>query len=138
MISGHLCNDHSREFLAHLTTGNLLATSEQSGKFRIHTSSRPAKLINGIFNNTGVDFYISGGRQLGLSGIVEVEVGGCMNAYLDFGSSVGVIEQHGTISGDSSLGKAVLINNPVHAHWFPATGYGASSGKCSICGRQLF
>ncbi len=138
MISGYYCSACGQDYLSHLKTGELLATSDQSGRFQIHTSSRPLKPTNGIFFNTGAENYKSGARKIGYSGIIEVEMGGGVSAYLNFGVPIGGIEFSGVGSGDSSLGKAVLINNPVHAHWFPATGFGSASGDCSNCGTKLF
>jgi hypothetical protein len=138
MISGYYCNGCAQVHLEHLKTGNLLATSHHSGSFKIHTTSRPGKPINGIFFNTGADYYNSGGRQIGKSGIVEVQTNGGLNAYLDFGTQIGRIECSGITSGASALGKAVLINNPIHVHRFPATGFGSASGSCAVCRSQLF
>ncbi len=140
MISGYYCNECStkRGILDHLKTGCVLATSAQSGWFKTHTLGRPEKGTNGVFFNTGTDFYQAGGRLIGQSGHVEIEIRGGVNAYFIFGSPIGGIEFSGIAAGGSSLGKAVLLNYPDSVHWFPATGQGSISGICSSCGQQLF
>jgi hypothetical protein len=140
MISGYFCNKCSdgTSYSSFLKTGNVLSTPDQSGYFQKHTLGKPSSPTNGVLFDAGTGFYQSGANQIGYSGFVEVEIGGGVNAYLDFGSTIGEIHFLGAASGNSSLGKAVLINNPNNIHWYPSTGYGSPSGNCVSCGRKLF
>jgi hypothetical protein len=140
MISGYYCNEcrDGAKYLRFLRTGALLATPKQSGYFQKHTHGRPASPTNGVFFNTGTHFYESGARLIGRSGFVEIEMSGGVNAYFNFGIPVGEIQWSGMASGNSSLGKAALIEQPEYVHWYPATGYGLNSGFCETCGRKLF
>jgi len=140
MISGYYCNgcEGGLNQLSLLRTGALLATPKQSGYFQKHTHGKPLSPTNGVFFNTGTAFYESGARAIGNSGFVEVEMSGGVNAYVDFGIPIGELQRSGTASGNSSLGKAALIDRPEYVHWFPATGYGSNIGFCETCGRMLF
>lgn len=140
MISGYYCNECQGgiNHLRLLKTGVLLSTPKQSARFQKHTLGRPASATNGVFLVTGTGFYESGARTIGHCGFVEIEVSGGVNAYYDFAAAIGEIQWSGIASGDSSLGKAVLINFPENVHWYPATGYGAHSGFCETCGQRLF
>ncbi len=137
MISGYYCNKCANEmgYLDFLKTGNLLLTSDQSGYFQKHTFGKPSSPVNGVFLDTGTGFYQSGANQIGNSGFIEIEMSGSVNAYLNFSGTIGEIQVSGTVSGNSSLGKAVLINNSKYAHWFPSTGYAFPGGYCTNCGR---
>jgi hypothetical protein len=137
MISGYLCNKCGQNDLAYLKTGNVLETSYHSGQHLIHSSSHPRKPANGFFFDTGTSFYQSGANAIGQLGFVEVELGGGVNAYLHFDAPMGKIEFSGVPYGDSTFGKAVLIKDPVHIHWFPATGFNSNSGICANC-YQMF
>lgn len=137
MISGYYCNKCGQSHLGYLQTGELLGGVYQSGKFQVHTTYNPGKRTNGRFLNTGVGYYESGAQAIGNNGFVEVEIGGCMNAYYNFGFPIGGLEFSGVSAGSSSFGKAVLIYDPVHAHWFPWSGTGFTGAKCSHCEGNL-
>lgn len=140
MISGYYCNEcqGGGHYLRFLKTGALLATPRQSGYFHKHTRGKRSSPTNGVFWDTGTTFYESGARTIGSWGFVEIENAGSINAFFDFVVPVGEIQQSGIPCGNSSLGKATLINCPEYAHWYPATGYGLISGFCETCGRKLF
>ncbi len=140
MISGYYCNkcESGRGYLDHLQTGDLLSTQSQSGYFQKHTLGCPESPTNGVFLATDTGIYQSIARQIGSSGFVEIELGGGVNAYLNFNGPIGIIQFSGTPSGNSTLGKAVLINNSDYVHCYPATGYGSGSGSCANCGQKLF
>jgi hypothetical protein len=140
MISGYYCNKclAGMSYLSFLKIGDLLSTPDQSGYFRKHTDGRTSSPANGVFFDTGTGYYQSGASQIGQSGFVEVEIGGGVNAYFNFGGPIGEIQFSGTAYGNSSMGKAVLINNPNYAHWFPSTGCACRSGYCIDCGRSVF
>src|SRR5438477_5650982 len=114
MISGYYCNDceGGRNHLRLLTTGALLSTPKQSGYFRKHTAGRPLSPANGVFFDTSAAFYQSGARRIGDSGFVEIETNGGLNAYFDFVAHIAEIQWSGVVSGNSSLGKAALIDRP--------------------------
>jgi predicted nucleic acid-binding Zn ribbon protein len=140
MISGYYCNrcGGGADYLQLLQTGSLFSTPKQSGSFKKHTLGSLTSATNGVFFNSETGFYESGARNIGHLGFVEIESSGYVNAYFDFGAPIGEIQWSGTASGDSSLGKAVLLNYPAVFHWFPATGYGSNTGVCETCGRRLF
>jgi hypothetical protein len=121
-----------------LKTGEVLATPDQTGYFQKHTQGRSASPINGVFYDTGEAYYKTGAKQIAHSGFAEVEVGGGVNAYLNFSTPIGDMQYYGTTSGNSSLGKAVLVNNPSYCHWYPGAGYGEGSGVCAGCKTRLF
>ena len=140
MISGYYCNEceGGMNYLRHLRTGALLSTPKQSGYFQKHTLGKPLSPTNGVFFDSGTAFYESGARTIGDCGFVEVETSGGVSAYFNFGAPIGEIQWSGTVSGNSPLGKAVLLNRPESFHWYPAMGYGSYSGFCKSCGRRLF
>lgn len=140
MISGYFCNkcECGVEYLSALRTGALLSTPNQSGYFEKHILGKPLSPTNGVFFDSGAVFYESGARTIATLGFVEVENGGGVNAYCNFGSPIGEIQWFGTASGNSCLGKAVFLNRPDYLHWYPGTGYGSASGFCKTCGRKLF
>ena len=140
MISGYYCDkcQGGVSYLSYLKTGALLSTSDQSGYFQKHTVGRQASPRNGVFFNTGTAFYQTGGNQIGHSGIIEVEMSGGVNAYLNFSVPIAEMQRSGIAFGDSSLGKAVLINNPDFVHWYAVMDYGSFSGFCADCGKKLF
>jgi hypothetical protein len=134
----YYCNKCGSGQLSYLRTGELMGSPYHSGRFAIHTSNRPSKPINGTFLNTGIYSYQIEGAKIGQSGFVEVESGGGVNAYYDFGIPIGTLYRYGAATRPTSLGKAVLIGNSNEIHWFPTTGYNSISGICATCGTRLF
>lgn len=95
-MSIYLCNYCGSGYLDSLRTGNLFGSCGQRKKFRTHTASRPRKLVNGVFWDASTGAYLQTACQIAESGFVEIETGGCANAYLDFRKKVGDIELSGS------------------------------------------
>src|ERR1043166_3691600 len=129
MISGYLCNQCGRlgGFLDLLTTGSLTGVC-QMVKIQEHCLGRSNSPCCGILRETSLDAYQERARQIAEAGIVEVETNGCANVYRVFNQPVGEIAYYGISSGDSYLGKAVLVANQIYVHWYPSTGYALGSG----------
>lgn len=137
IISGYYCNDCGQSHLSGLATGCLTGI-DQTKYLTRHSMTKPKKEVNGVFYDTRPLTYQQRGNQIGLSGFVEVEADGNVNAYYRYTTSIAEMQYSGIASGDSSLGKAVLLNYPESCHWYPATGYSLASGNCSRCGTGLF
>jgi hypothetical protein len=135
-----LCNGCGLGFgyLEYLQTGNLLATSGHWKKFGVHSSPKPNKPTNGVFFDPSTGAYQSGIRVIGMSGFLEFEPSGGVNAYYDFPSNIGEIQISGITKYQTTLGKAALITIPIHTHWFPGTGCNSPSRSCHLCLIRLF
>jgi len=137
-MSTSFCNYCGSGHLDFLQTGDLLATSGQWKKFHVHTSSFPAKPMNGVYLDASTGAYIQTAAKIAASGFVEVEAGGCVNAYLNLPNDIANIGISGRKTGTTSLVKAVLLNHPNETHHYPATGFLSISGCCSTCSGRVF
>lgn len=136
-VNYYLCNTCAVQsgYLNHLSTGSLINLGYM--KSPCHTGGSSTKPVNGVFYDKSTGRYQQMGRELSMSGFVEVEVGSGVNAYREYNSGIGYIENFGSRMGQTCLLKAVMITNSDRIKLYPATGYNGTPGICQNCGGTL-